>query len=307
MKKIIKDIVGFFILFVSLYYAFYFISFRIYVNEEPLIRKLQDELMMSNGVMGRAMDGFDANKKYDVLFIGSSHCYRCFNPKVFDEHGIVSYNFGSSSQTPLNSYCLLKKYISNTKKIILEVYPVCVNELGKEAFFTFVNSTDDYSLLVDMACKVNDLRCYNLLSIQPFIRNYLRTQPSDKMNMDRGYVQTNDSVRSEISYEKYTMNKEIYEQQLKYIRKIIQLCDEYKKPFSMVYAPVPKELMMEKENEIIAELEKISDEKNVPFYDYGRNHNLNSKNHFFDDDHLNDAGVRLFNERLINEMEVENN
>ena len=39
----------------------------------------------------------------DVLFLGSSHAYRTFDPRLFAERDIEVVNLGSSIQTPLQS------------------------------------------------------------------------------------------------------------------------------------------------------------------------------------------------------------
>src|SRR5437870_3052083 len=61
----------------------------------------------------------------DLLFLGSSHCYRSFNPAIFDEKlGTNSFNMASPSQSPLTSYYVLKEVLKrqSPKIVILEVF-----------------------------------------------------------------------------------------------------------------------------------------------------------------------------------------
>ena len=65
-----------------------------------------------------------AYNNVDVLFMGSSHTFRSFDPRLFSRHKLTSFNMGSRAQTPLNSYYLLRKHIAhlNPRLIIFETY-----------------------------------------------------------------------------------------------------------------------------------------------------------------------------------------
>lgn len=61
----------------------------------------------------------------DVLFVGSSHCYRSFKPEILDEElGLNTFNVGSSSQFIDGSYMLIREAAryNDIKHIYLEVY-----------------------------------------------------------------------------------------------------------------------------------------------------------------------------------------
>ena len=47
----------------------------------------------------------------DLLFLGSSHTYRTFDPRFFDQFGWESFNLGSKAQSPLNTYYLVRSQI----------------------------------------------------------------------------------------------------------------------------------------------------------------------------------------------------
>ena len=53
----------------------------------------------------------------DILFIGSSHAYRTFDPRFFNSMGLRTFNLGSTAQTPLNTYYLLKIYAKSLNPI----------------------------------------------------------------------------------------------------------------------------------------------------------------------------------------------
>ena len=38
----------------------------------------------------------------DIVFVGSSHAYRSFDPRFFAREGLTTFNIGTRAQTPLN-------------------------------------------------------------------------------------------------------------------------------------------------------------------------------------------------------------
>ena len=62
-------------------------------------------------------------KNPDVLILGSSHVYRGFDVRIFNKAGYKVFNMGSSSQTPLQTYVLLQRYLKTIrpKCVVYEV------------------------------------------------------------------------------------------------------------------------------------------------------------------------------------------
>lgn len=61
----------------------------------------------------------------DILFVGSSHCYRSFIPEIFDEElGVNTFNVGTSSQYLDGSYMVIKEAAryNDIEHIYLELY-----------------------------------------------------------------------------------------------------------------------------------------------------------------------------------------
>lgn len=48
------------------------------------------------------------HSRVDILILGSSHAYRGFDPRIFKKHQFDIFNLGLSSETPIQSYFLLK-------------------------------------------------------------------------------------------------------------------------------------------------------------------------------------------------------
>lgn len=67
----------------------------------------------------------DAGEEIDTLFLGSSHCYRAYDPELYEElTGRTAYNLGSSSQNYDTSYYLLREAarLYDLKTVYLDMY-----------------------------------------------------------------------------------------------------------------------------------------------------------------------------------------
>lgn len=68
---------------------------------------------------------YNQEENIDVLFVGSSHCYRSFVPDITDEIlGQNTFNAGSSSQAPRVSYEMIREAArdNDIKQVYMEVY-----------------------------------------------------------------------------------------------------------------------------------------------------------------------------------------
>lgn len=104
-------------------------------------------------------------KNVDILFLGSSHTYRGFDPRIFQLYGYSSFNIGTSSQTPLQTEVLLKKYIGHLKpsSVVFEVYPYVFSSDGVESSVDLIaNDNIDKNTFL-MAAKINNIKTYNTL------------------------------------------------------------------------------------------------------------------------------------------------
>lgn len=304
MKRRITFFIGI-IIAVFIYYFIYFLLFLIKINKTPLVTYIQKELIIDKDLVVKTFKDFDNRIKYDYIVLGSSHAYRSFDPKLFENKGITMYNFGSSSQTPLNSYCLLKKLLPYTDNFILEIYPIGFNLSGKEAFMVLANVPNTYKLLLDMSYEMKDLRAINLLSIKPFIDHEISNRTYNYYNCQtfyKGYSLNHDSVHTRTNSKHEKLNFSIVNKQIEYLSKMIKLCNLNNKKLTFVYAPIPKSLTIAGESFFLKRIQKLSKENNCKLYDFHRMSSLHDLYDFYDSNHLNKSGVEKFNTYFIKEL-----
>jgi len=256
-----------------------------------------------NGFTNSRLKELKQNPDVDVFAFGSSHTYRGFDPRIFKKHEISLFNMGSSMQTPIQIKTLIKRYITKIahKKVILEVYPYpfCLDGIESAVDLIANDRNDKHSL--SMALDINNIKTYNTL-----IFGYLNDQFSGKSDFIENPIFENDTyvnggfVEKKLSYISCTSFNEMSwnykETQFEVFEEILALLKAQNVEIILVYAPIPKVLYNAVNNQEIFH-ERM--ETYGPYYNFNEILQLTDTLHFFDANHLNQIGVELFNEKLI--------
>lgn len=239
----------------------------------------------------------------DILFLGSSHAYRGFDTRIFSKYGYKSFNLGSSSQTPSQTKVLLKRYLDtlNPELIIYEVYPSTFSIDGVESSLDLIaNDINDLNS-VKMAFKINNLKTYNTL-LYGFICDFLKLNKSfsepiikdaDKY-VSGGYVQKEMSFYQPVEFRKRKVS--LREYQLESFSEIVEMVKNRNIELILVYAPIPSVNYNSYSNNYY--FDSIM-ESHSEYYNFNEIIELNDSLHFYDSHHLNQNGVNLFNNELI--------
>lgn len=257
-------------------------------------------------------------KNVDILFVGSSHAYRGFDPRIFKHHGIESFNIGSPSQTPLNSYFLLKEHLTHIRPryLVLELYWNALAVDGVESGADIISNTEISSNMIKMICEVDNFITYNSLLIssghqlfKPLDTTYQKHDKNERY-IKGGFSESLRKKNKRSS--KYFKSLPSYEiklnsTQLEYIEKILLMCLEHNIQPILVVAPVTKEYKASIVNydEYKEEINKIAKKFGKSIYDYNQRRELilSTSIDFYDISHLNQSGVDKFNKLLIRDLQ----
>lgn len=258
----------------------------------------------SNGHMNTRMKEVKETKNIDLLFLGSSHTYRGFDPRIFP---LKTFNLGSSAQTPIQTQILLKRYLNqlNPKTIIYEVYPEPLSGDGVESSTDIISNdiNDWYSF--EMALKINHIKIYNTL-----LFGWFRDALSMNKNFSESNIKDLDTyikggyVERQITYFNPSKQKNhepkkaepIKDYQLKAFKENIQMIINRGINLILVQAPVPKQSYQTYNKH---EYDSLMNSFQVPYYNFNELVQLDDSLHFYDDNHLNQNGVKLFNLKLL--------
>jgi len=243
-------------------------------------------------------------KEVDILFIGTSHCYRGFDTRIFGNAGYRSFNMGSSIQTALQTKALLEKYVDdlNPKLIVYEVNPVAFCSDGVESSVDLISNDVVDMETIAMAFNVNNIKTYNTLifAIYRQLTGFGKARTELRKYYDDTYI-PGGFVENKLKFykENESFPKTSYkfkDKQFEAFEEILATLKNKNIPFVLVQAPVTKGLYQSKINNRI--FDSIMRSKGR-YYNFNELVRLTDTLDFYDDNHLNQNGVTIFNNGLL--------
>jgi hypothetical protein len=301
MRKFIKS-VFLFIPFVVTLYILLVLAWGEFVP-----RSFSPNLVLgSNGHTYTRLQEARNTSGVDILFLGSSHTYRGFDPRIFEMNGCTSFNMGSPFQSPIQTEMLLKRYLDqvNPRLVIYEVYPLTFATDGLESSLDLIaNDRNDFSS-VRLALRNNHVKVYNSL-LYGFYKDLFKSDnpfgeemvTGDDKYIAGGYVEKKIKYFGHTTYEDQEWN--FRPEQFRAFENIIEMFRESGIDYILVQAPITGALYRSYTNNEF--FDSIMDRSGV-YLNFNNLITLNDSLHFFDSHHLNQTGVEIFNNRLINKL-----
>ena len=263
-----------------------------------------DKYVLEKGHLYHRLSEADTTADVDVLFLGSSHAYRGFDPRIFKETGLSSFNLGSSAQTPSQTLLLVDKYLYklNPKLIILEVSPLFFKYLGQESTLDFIRNLPSTQFKLKFLWKGLDVFNFNSFLVSEIDqlvsgeKVFSTCCPTDTY-VSGGFVERAITYNKPSAFKKKKETK-LLESQFENYHELISLFETSKIKYLLVQAPVTTQYYnMYNQEEFEVAL------KGEHFYlDFNKMIELNDSLDFYDSNHLNQHGVRKFNRILIEKI-----
>jgi poly-D-alanine transfer protein DltD len=307
MKTLVYKLVKFSILLFLLYCGLIIIFFN---TDTSILNKNINYRIGSYGHLYSRLKEVKQTKNIDILFLGASHTYRGFDPRIFKAKGYNCFNLGSSSQTPLQTEVLLNRYLDqlNPKIIVFDVYPLIFSIDGVEAASDLISNDNNDIHTIKMAFIQNQITVYNTL-IYAFSRQLLQvhdtlkenTQKKDDTYISGGFVESKLKYNSIQQTNPKPSSFEFRNDQLSAFNRIIKSIKKKNIKLLLVQAPTSKKVFHKITNmQYCDSLLKSYGE----YLNYNYLVNLNDSLHFSDPDHLNQNGVEIFNAALISKLNL---
>lgn len=282
--------------------------FSIIIISEIPIQRIKPNITYRRGSYGHLLTRLNDIKNFknvDLVFIGSSRCYRGFDNRIFSKNGIKSFNLGSSAQSPKQSFVLLKRHIKklNPKTIILEVNPMTLSSSGVESSIDLIaNDKNDILTITDLI-DFNNIKTFNT-AIVGFYKDFFNRNKNFTENhikekdtyISGGFVQKKTSFNTLTKENKKQIK--IPENQLQKIKQIKQLANSINAALILVQAPVTKSLYDSYQNN--EEFDSLM--LNISTYTNYNTLQLDDSLDFYDSHHLNQNGVKKFNVKVIEDL-----
>jgi hypothetical protein len=293
---------GVLLLSICIYFAILCVLSIFKAGGEPLIgRLLPLAVPGGSGFTLERMREADTIQDIDILFIGPSQSYRSFDPRWFKEKGLRIFNLGTTAQSPLNTYHLLKANLKrmNPKLVVIAVSQHAMATDGIESFADLTSNMPVDASLIEMACSIKKITAMNLI-VAGLIRDRLSPMAGfEQNNVPRDLYVKGGYVESSRDYSSHHLPDQmpllIHTRQKQYLMKCLNLLNDVNIPAVTLSTPITSETISKISNyvENQNELQKLMNEKKVPYVDLSYSVPLLWNEHFFDELHLNPKGVAI--------------
>ncbi len=282
----------------------------------------------------------DPQENADILFVGSSHCYRALNPELLDGYFQArTFNGGTSSQLMDGSLAMIQEAVAcnRVQHIYLELY---YNAFGTGKNKNRTQLTQTYILSDYMKPSLRRVRylleasgkehyvnsflvarrnwegVFHWQEIAKLLRQkrsaayrsfqWMPQPGSSEYYVDRGFVANDMAGKprqwNATAYGPLRVRTVDYEETDwgKYLQRIIDFCKQKEIPLTFFVAPEPEWTLIGKENydDYVEMLREIAAKNGLDYYDFNlirpEYFDMNNRNFFKDEDHLNTAGAEAF-------------
>ena len=260
----------------------------------------------STGQLDLRLKDADTTKNIELLILGSSHAYRGYDPRIFKKEGINVFNLGSSAQTPIQTEVLFNKYLDqfNPKYVLIDVYPALLGSNGVESSLDLIaNECLDENFL-KMFLKQKNIMVLNSAIYTTLDKTIKPSKTLQKASgPDRyvagGFTESFKRYRSKKTNEK-RFNVEVSSIQMNALMRIISNIKSKNLRYVLIQSPVTrmKYELVGNNVEMDNMLSKLGE-----YHNFNKVLSLNDK-YFYDDHHLNQYGVEIFNEKLLSTIDL---
>jgi len=240
----------------------------------------------------------------DILFLGASHAYRGFDVRKYQDEGYSCFNLGSSSQTPIQTEILLKRYFDqlNPKLIVYDVYPSIFASDGVESTNDLISNGDFNKEIVNLALSQKSIKIVNSLTYALFDKfilkeNYIEPRvKGEDTYIDGGFVLKKLKYNNKRKYLKeYDYKFKSY--QLEAFSNILNFIEQQRTEALLVQIPSTSyRYKAYADNEMF---DSMMNSSNSEYLNYNLTLTLDDSLNFYDDSHLNILGSEIFNEKLL--------
>lgn len=253
----------------------------------------------------------DTTRNVDLLFLGSSHAYRGFDTRIFQENGYRCFNLGSSLQTPQQTELLVNRYLNqlNPKIVVFEIFPICFQSEGLESALDLLPAMDikkdeiNYILRRHNPMSFNSL-LYGMAYIKrhPIKKQKVKEESKGDIYVKGGFVQRKNADKKKDKVIDAPTHIEFTKENIEAFQRLMALLNARHIKVVLVQAPCSQEYVSKVLNrEEINTFFQHFVGGNVSYISYNdpAYAAFQKQNLFFDDSHLSQEGVVMFNNHFI--------
>ncbi|MFN0032825.1 MAG: hypothetical protein ACKVOR_11760 [Flavobacteriales bacterium] len=302
MKKIISNSLVLGVIAAATYICMCYVINHISLAERRAAVWMIPYLQRKGGQEQRMMYDYKKDTKYDAIVIGSSHAYRGYDPRVFEANGLSLFNAGSSSQHALASRILMNDFIKpaiNTL-VIIDIYDKVFEGEGMECNMKLIQNASDDPVARHLLSYQPDMRTFNAYITRQFSSD-AANEVEAKGYITNGYCTKQDTLFTfpdSVAWD-FVPNHQF----LHALDGLMQDLERAGIKYILVSHPQPAiKWQSEYHSSFVKFLSPLISTHNARYVDLTFDKRFNQYTCFADQNHMNQAGVDLFNHLLIDSL-----
>ncbi len=276
------------------------------VSDKRVACWVNPQFQRKGGQEYRLMRDWNPNAKYDVLVVGSSHAYRGYDPREFEKVKLNLFAAGSGFQNTLATYILNKDIFRPAKNslVIIDLFDQTFVGDGVGCYTRVIQNAGSDKAAFEFVWRKPDIRTLNAFSCRMFSKHAPVEVGDEPGYLINGYCPKQDTMKTIASDLGKVGDIKFNNQFLHYLDKLVMKLKQDDVKIVLVSHPQPKTNYNENYHlQFLNYINPLINKYGIRYLDYNSVHSLNNSEHFADANHLNQAGVSMWNQQLLIDLE----
>ena len=300
MKLMIRNSLKVLLAALAIYVAVIFIFSNVQLIDRRMSLFFVPNLQRNGGQELQMMRDLTSNQtKYDAVVLGSSHAYRGYDPRIFEQAGVSLFNAGTSAQNAKGSLVLYNEYLKDRADVfILDIYDPVFELEGTESNMRLIQNVPTNAAAFALVKQEVKMYTLNALAVRLASLNVKDEAP----NAD--YIKNGFCEKKGILYAVEPLNDSVFdanEEMFVAFETLIRQMQADGKRIVLCSHPLPLLLGLSNyHNKFLARFTPLINRLGLKYIDFTYYTEGFGRNEFADISHMNQQGVEMYNRLLLN-------
>lgn len=299
MKLMIRNSLKVLLAALAIYVAVIFIFSNVQLIDRRMSSFFIPNMQRNGGQEMQMMRDLTSNQvKYDAIVLGSSHAYRGYDPRIFEQSGMNLFNAGTSAQNAKGLFVLYNEYLRDRSDVfILDIYDPVFELEGTESNMRLIQNvpTEKAAVaLVRQECKI--------YTVNALLVRFASINPIDEAP-NNDYVKNGFCEKKGILYAVEPLNDSVFdanEEMFVAFETLIKQTQADGKRVVLCSHPLPASAGLRNyHDKFLSRFTPLIVRLGIPYIDLTYYTEGFGINEFADLSHLNQQGVELYNRLLL--------
>jgi hypothetical protein len=304
MKLIVRNSLKVLLAALAIYVVVIFIFSNVQLIDRRASSFFIPNLQRNGGQEMQMMRDLTSNQtKYDAIVLGSSHAYRGYDPRIFEQSGISLFNAGTSAQNAKGSLVLYNEYLKNRADVfVLDIYDPVFELEGTESNMRLIQNVPTNEAALALVQQEWKMYTVNALAVR-----IASIKPIDEAP-NNDYVKNGFCEKKGILYAVEPLNDSVFdanEEMFVAFEKMVKQMQTDGKRIVLCSHPLPASPGLHNyHDKFLSRFTPLIDRLGVPYIDFTYYTEGFGINEFADISHMNQQGVELYNKLLLDTLKV---